>query len=245
MRTSPFTAGAARITAMCCALRAIIPSLPKLLLEAELPLHPDRAGCGAGGDQPQHQPHAQESLHRARQRRAQITLYDAVDDHAEAAYVVETIHETACSGGKAKGGEFAVMYRTNAQSRLLEEAFLRAGLPYRLVGAQRFYGRREVKDLIAYLRLVQNPADEVSLARVINVPPRGIGDKTLVALQLTAQHSEITAGGCAARSGHARRRIRPSSRSFSGRGATVLADFGAHAGQLARQPGQPPAAGTV
>ena len=75
------------------------------------------------------------------------------------------------------------MYRTNAQSRLLEEAFLRAGMPYRLVGAQRFYGRREVKDMIAYLRLVQNPADEVSLGRVINVPPRGIGDKTMVALQ--------------------------------------------------------------
>ena len=71
------------------------------------------------------------------------------------------------------------MYRTNAQSRLLEEAFLRAGLPYRLVGAQRFYGRREVKDVIAYLRLVHNPRDEVSLDRVINVPPRGVGDKTI------------------------------------------------------------------
>ena len=111
----------------------------------------------------------------------QIILYEAVDDHAEAAYVVDTI-QGLMSGGRAKGSEFAVMYRTNAQSRLLEEAFLRAGVPYRLVGAQRFYGRREVKDLIAYLRLVQNPADEISLKRVINVPPRGVGDKTLLAI---------------------------------------------------------------
>ncbi len=79
----------------------------------------------------------------------------------------------------AQPGDFAVMYRTNAQSRLLEEAFLHAGLPYKLVGAQRFYGRREVKDVIAYLRLVHNPDDEVSLSRVINVPTRGIGSKTL------------------------------------------------------------------
>ncbi len=86
------------------------------------------------------------------------------------------------------------MYRTNAQSRLLEEAFLRAGMAYRLVGAQRFYGRREVKDMIAYLRLVHNPADEVSLGRVINVPPRGIGDKTLVALQLAARQANASAG---------------------------------------------------
>ena len=75
------------------------------------------------------------------------------------------------------------MYRTNAQSRLLEEAFLQARLPYKLVGAQRFYGRREVKDIIAYLRLVHNPADEISLDRVINTPPRGIGEKTISALR--------------------------------------------------------------
>ena len=122
-----------------------------------------------------------------------ITLYEAVDDHAEAAYVVDTIQHLV-SRGQAKGSEFAVMYRTNAQSRLLEEAFLRLGLPYRLVGAQRFYGRREIKDLIAFLRLVQNPSDEISLNRVINVPPRGVGDKTLLALHSAAQQNGITAG---------------------------------------------------
>jgi DNA helicase II / ATP-dependent DNA helicase PcrA len=79
------------------------------------------------------------------------------------------------------------MYRTNAQSRVLEEAFLQAGLPYKLVGAQRFYGRREIKDVIAYLRLVHNPNDEISLARIINVPNRGIGDKTWQSLRTQAQ----------------------------------------------------------
>jgi len=117
-----------------------------------------------------------------------------------------------------------VMYRTNAQSRLLEEAFLHAGLPYRLVGAQRFYGRREVKDVIAYLRLVQNPADEVSLNRVINVPPRGIGDKTLVALQLAAQGAGTTPGTVLLSLGTQGQ----SSPHWSAlaRGAVSLADFG-------------------
>jgi DNA helicase II / ATP-dependent DNA helicase PcrA len=86
------------------------------------------------------------------------------------------------------------MYRTNAQSRLLEEAFLHAGLPYKLVGAQRFYGRREVKDLIAYMRLVYNPNDEPSLVRVINTPPRGIGEKTLQTLRTHAQKNSLTPG---------------------------------------------------
>ncbi len=153
-----------------------------------------------------------------------ITLYEAVDDHAEAAYVVDTIQKLV-QGGKASRADFAVMYRTNAQSRLLEEAFLRAGMPYRLVGAQRFYGRREVKDMIAYLRLVQNPADELSLARVINVPARGIGDKTLVALQLAAQGGAVSAGEVLLDLA-ARGEDSPFYRGFSGRGALLLADFG-------------------
>jgi len=125
-------------------------------------------------------------------RGEKISLHEAVDDHAEAAYVVETIQKLLRKG--KPGGEFAVMYRTNAQSRLLEEAFLHAGLPYRLVGAQRFYGRREVKDMIAYLRLVHNPDDEVSLRRAINTPPRKIGDKSVAALQSAAQTSGRTMG---------------------------------------------------
>ncbi len=120
-----------------------------------------------------------------------IVLYEASDDHAEAAFVVDTIQQQIDSR-RFKAGDFAVMYRTNAQSRLVEEAFLHAGMPYRLVGAQRFYGRREIKDLIAYLRLIMNPDDQLSLARVINVPPRGIGDKTLLALNIAAQKAGVT-----------------------------------------------------
>ncbi len=114
-----------------------------------------------------------------------LFYYEALDDDAEAAFVVDSIAQLVASQ-TCEPGECAVMYRTNAQSRLLEEAFLRARLPYRLVGAQRFYGRREVKDIIAYLRLVHNPADEISLDRVINVPARGIGLKTIQALHTAA-----------------------------------------------------------
>ncbi|TLN26609.1 DNA helicase UvrD [bacterium] len=125
-------------------------------------------------------------------RGEKINLHEAVDDHAEASYVVDTIQGQLRKG--KPGGDFAVMYRTNAQSRLLEEAFLRAGLPYRLVGAQRFYGRREVKDMIAYLRLVHNPDDELSLQRIIAVPPRKIGEKSVTALQFAAQKAGRTMG---------------------------------------------------
>jgi DNA helicase-2/ATP-dependent DNA helicase PcrA len=122
-----------------------------------------------------------------------ITLHEAFDDRLEASHVVDTIAGLIARGQFAPG-DFAVMYRTNAQSRLLEEAFLHAGLPYKLVGAQRFYGRREIKDIIAYLRLVHNPNDEVSLTRVINVPARGIGSKTYRLLRTQAQKFGISPG---------------------------------------------------
>ena len=122
-----------------------------------------------------------------------IVLFEAEDDRSEAAFVVETIQEMLNNGG-SNATEIAVMYRTNAQSRLLEDAFMRSGLPYRLVGAQRFYGRKEIKDVIAYLRLVYNPSDEVSLNRIISVPPRKIGGKTLSSLQETAAHFRVSAG---------------------------------------------------
>jgi DNA helicase-2/ATP-dependent DNA helicase PcrA len=122
-----------------------------------------------------------------------IQIHVSDDDVAEAEFVVRTIQELVKKGG-AKASDFAIMYRTNAQSRLIEEAFLHANMPYRLVGAQRFYGRREVKDLIAYLRLVQNPADSVSLLRVINVPSRKFGDKAVADLQRVADRYETPMG---------------------------------------------------
>ena len=122
-----------------------------------------------------------------------ITLYEAYDDRVEADYVVNTIISMVMHK-QANPGDFAVMYRTNAQSRLLEEAFLHAGLQYKLVGAQRFYGRREIKDVIAYLRFVHNPKDEISLTRVINTPPRGIGNKTFLTLRTQAQKAGLASG---------------------------------------------------
>jgi len=120
-------------------------------------------------------------------------LYEVYDDRLEAAFVVDTIQQLT-RDQRAEPGEFAIMYRTNSQSRLLEEAFLQANMPYKLVGAQRFYGRKEVKDVIAYLRLVHNPNDELSLGRVINTPPRGIGNKTYLFLKTQAQRQGISPG---------------------------------------------------
>jgi len=122
-----------------------------------------------------------------------LFYYEAPDDYAEASFIVDTIAQLVASK-QFEPGECAVMYRTNAQSRLLEEAFLQARLPYRLVGAQRFYGRREVKDMIAYLRLSYNANDEASLNRIINVPTRGIGAKTLTTLFTAARAIGITPG---------------------------------------------------
>ena len=153
-----------------------------------------------------------------------IVLYEASDDRAEAAYVVDTITRLTASG-RAQLGDFAVMYRTNAQSRLLEETFLRAGIPYRLVGAQRFYGRREVKDVIGFLRLIHNPDDEVSLTRVINVPPRGLGEKSIGNLLEAAHQSKISPGRLLI--SLADGDSSPYWNEFSGKGQHLLADFGA------------------
>jgi DNA helicase-2/ATP-dependent DNA helicase PcrA len=153
-----------------------------------------------------------------------LFYYEARDDYAEASFVVDTIVSLVTSK-QFEAGECAVMYRTNAQSRLLEEAFLQARLPYRLVGAQRFYGRREVKDIIAYLRLAHNPADEISLDRVVNTPPRGIGDKTVLALHTVARQAQTSPG--AVLLDLARGDLSPFRGQLAGRSALPLADFGA------------------
>ncbi|WP_300614074.1 DNA helicase PcrA [Trebonia sp.] len=105
-----------------------------------------------------------------------IVGYVADSEHDEAAFVAEEVDKLTDEGA-ATPGQVAVFYRTNAQSRVFEEVFIRVGLPYRVVGGVRFYERREVRDLLAYLRLIANPADEVSLRRVLNVPRRGIGER--------------------------------------------------------------------
>jgi len=105
-------------------------------------------------------------------------VIETYSEEEEAQWVVNEIDRLVRSK-EIKAGDCAVMFRTNAQSRVLEEAFIRYGMAYRLVAGTRFYERREVKDIIAYLRLIQNPNDSVSLMRVINVPQRGIGERTL------------------------------------------------------------------
>jgi DNA helicase II / ATP-dependent DNA helicase PcrA len=120
-----------------------------------------------------------------------ITGYVADSEHDEAAFVAEEVDRLA-DERLATPGQVAVFYRTNAQSRVFEEVFIRAGLPYKVVGGVRFYERREVRDLLAYLRLIANADDEVSLRRVLNVPKRGIGDRAEECVAAQAARQRIS-----------------------------------------------------
>jgi DNA helicase II / ATP-dependent DNA helicase PcrA len=122
---------------------------------------------------------------------APIVGYVADNEHDEAAFVAQEVDRLA-DAGEGTPGQVAVFYRTNAQSRVFEEIFIRVGLPYKVVGGVRFYERREVRDLLAYLRLIANPTDEVSLRRVLNVPKRGIGDRAEEYVAAFAQRERIT-----------------------------------------------------
>lgn len=110
---------------------------------------------------------------------APIQILPVGNDRAEGEAIVRRIR-TAIDMGSRSFKDFAVLYRTNAQSRSIEEAFIQYGVPYRIVGGQRFYDRKEIKDIIAYLRLIYQPDDRVSFERVVNVPARGIGAKSLL-----------------------------------------------------------------
>lgn len=119
-----------------------------------------------------------------------VGLYHAMDERDEAAFAALMSKKLMNQG--MRPGEIAVLYRTNAQSRVLEEAFVRAGVPNRIYGGQRFYDRKEVKDLIAYMRALVNPDDDVSVRRIINEPKRGIGDSTVEALALYAGENDLS-----------------------------------------------------
>ena len=114
-----------------------------------------------------------------------IVRYHADDEGDEAQWVARTVADLH-DGGDHRWGDVAVFYRTNAQSRVVEEALMRAGIPYKVIGGTKFYDRREIKDALAYLRAVANPADEVSVKRVLNVPKRGVGDTTVGRLDVWA-----------------------------------------------------------
>jgi DNA helicase-2/ATP-dependent DNA helicase PcrA len=119
-----------------------------------------------------------------------IVRYHADDEGDEARYVASIAQRLRNQGDNFR--EMAVLYRTNAQSRVVEEAFMRSGIPYKVVGGTRFYDRREVKDAMAYLRAVVNPADEVSVKRVINVPKRGVGDASISKIDALAAELGIS-----------------------------------------------------
>jgi DNA helicase-2/ATP-dependent DNA helicase PcrA len=141
-----------------------------------------------------------------------IVVRELFNEDEEAQYVVDTIAELTAQKA-AEPGDVAVMYRTNAQSRAIEDAFVRSGLPYKLVGATRFYARKEIKDVLAYLRIVNNPADSVSLARIVNVPARGIGEKTFAQIDATARANNMSVFDVLSRG------------TLSGRAAKAITDF--------------------
>ncbi len=120
-----------------------------------------------------------------------ITRYHAEDEHDEASYISHEISRLVDSEGY-RFGDVAVFYRTNAQSRVVEESLVRSGIPYRVVGGVKFYDRREVKDILAYLRALVNPDDEVSWRRVVNTPKRGVGDTSINRVAAYAQGAGLT-----------------------------------------------------
>ncbi|BBA99624.1 putative ATP-dependent DNA helicase [Actinacidiphila reveromycinica] len=145
-----------------------------------------------------------------------ITGYVADQEHDEAQYVAEEI-DRLTDAGDARPGDVAVFYRTNAQSRVFEEIFIRVGLPYKVVGGVRFYERREVRDVLAYLRVLANPEDAVPLRRILNVPKRGIGERAEAMIDALGRRERISfpqalrrvdeAYGMAARSANAVKRF--------------------------------------
>ena len=120
-----------------------------------------------------------------------IVGYVADDEHDEAAFVAEEVDRLVRQEG-SRPGDVAVFYRTNAQSRALEEVFVRAGVPYKVVGGTRFYERREIKDALAYLRVLVNPDDVINLRRILNVPKRGIGDRAEATIAALAERERIS-----------------------------------------------------
>ncbi len=131
-----------------------------------------------------------------------IIGYVADTEHDEASFIAEEI-DRLTDGGEARPGDVAVFYRTNAQSRALEEVFVRVGLPYKVVGGTRFYERREVKDALAYLRVLANPDDTVNLRRILNVPKRGIGDRAEAVVAALAERERINFNAALLRAGEA------------------------------------------
>lgn len=122
---------------------------------------------------------------------ADIIYFQAVDERDEARFVIEQLQNLQRTENK-KLGDMAILYRTNTQSRIFEEMLIKSGISYNMVGGLKFYERKEIKDIIAYLRVIFNPADSLSLLRIINVPKRGIGDASLAKIQAHAAANNVS-----------------------------------------------------
>jgi len=145
-----------------------------------------------------------------------IGVYLATNEHDEARYIAARIERLARER-RSSMSDFAVFYRTNAQSRVLEDAFLKTGLPYRIVGGTRYFDRAEIRDLMAYLKVIANPMDDISLKRIINTPRRGIGSTTIERIERTAHSEDVTfetAMGIVARSDEVRAGVAQALTSF-------------------------------
>lgn len=118
-----------------------------------------------------------------------IALYSAFNEHDEARYIIDQIQSWINQGNRKQ--DAAILYRSNAQSRVLEEVLLQAGIPYRIYGGQRFYERLEIRNALAYLRLMQNCHDDTAFERVVNTPPRGIGERTLEGIRQLARGEQV------------------------------------------------------
>lgn len=123
---------------------------------------------------------------------SKLRYYEAATERDEALYVTEKIEEMVMMEKKRHYRDIAILYRTNAQSRSIEETFVKAGVPYQMIGGTKFYDRKEIKDMLAYLRLIANPDDDISFERVVNEPKRGIGKTSIEKLQAYANEHEIS-----------------------------------------------------
>ena len=153
-----------------------------------------------------------------------ITLHEAYSADDEAAWAVDEVTRLT-KAGEVRAGDCAIMYRINAQSRAFEDQCMRQGMPYRLVGGVRFYHRKEIKDAVSYLRVIYNPDDEVSLRRVVNNPPRGIGAKTVQLLTRFCTDRGITMLAAMRQIAEARTEQQPCPISVTARAAKSIADL--------------------
>ena len=165
---------------------------------------------------------------------SQLTLHEAYSEEDEAAWAVDEVSRLSRSG-EFRSGDCAIMYRINAQSRAFEDQCMRQGIPYRLVGGVRFYHRKEIKDTMCYLRVIYNPGDEVSLQRIINNPPRGIGAKTVQTLTAYAARQGLTTRGAITDIANARAQDKPCPIDITARAARSIANLSVTLGPPGRR----------